>query len=354
MSNKMLIVTVYNSENCGSFLQAYALKVALERCGCEAAFYKRDTQGTSHAFWPHVKLALKRLLHGQKKAVKFTMEPWRAFDRAVKKLPVYNEKSAFYKEAGTVVLGSDTIWNFMDSYFANKSDVFLGTVFGGKRILTYAASAANTDQATFDKVVKYRGGMGHIARLLVRDEHTRDLVEAQTGQKAELVCDPTFLIDRNDYLKLIPNTTTDFRYILLYYFGEIEASLQAGIQEYAAAHGLKIVSLLKDRAWCDYSIPADPMSMLQYFNSASAVVTNTFHGCAFSMIFERPFAAHDVGKIKVRDLLTSLGEENRLFTDSQGMKQALATVCEVVISGRLDAYRSASMEILQDSVRMEQ
>lgn len=352
-NKKIMIVTVYNSENCGSFLQAYAMKVALERFGYGVAFYKRDVEGTSHAFGPHIKLTLKRLLRGHMKAVKFTIGPWFAFNKAVKELRVCDEKSAFYRETETVLLGSDTIWNFKDLYFRSKADVFLGKFFQDKRVISYAASAGNTEQEAFQEVLRCHGGLGHIAKLLVRDEHTKGLVEAETGQESQIVCDPTFLVEKNDYLKLVPDASIDYRYVLLYYFGEIPEEVKTGIQEFAARHSLKIVSLLKDRKWCDYSIPADPKKMVQYFSSASAVVTNTFHGCAFSMIFERPFAAHDVGKIKVKDLLEKLGEADRLFVDKKGLVDALERYCEVITSGRLEAYRKESLEILRDALRVE-
>ena len=51
---KVLITTVYNSENCGSFLQAWSLYYVLKLKGYEVAFLKRKPKRTSHSFSMHL------------------------------------------------------------------------------------------------------------------------------------------------------------------------------------------------------------------------------------------------------------------------------------------------------------
>lgn len=346
MSKKIVIVTVYNSENCGSFFQAYAMQTILERCGFEVAFLQRDTSGTSHAFVPHLISAIKRIVCLKHKEIKFVWKPWGLFEKAIRIFNVCDKQSRFYQEAETFLLGSDTIWNFDSAYFKEKAKVYLGNEFKQKKVITYAVSAANTSAEQFHRIVSQHGGLDHISEFLVRDEHTGQLVENEASRSAKIVTDPTLLLHKTDYGKLIPNEEIADPYLLLYYFGEMDDALKKSVQEYAQKNNLKVISLLKYRAWCDDSIPADPCRILLYFDKASAVITNTFHGCAFSMIFERPFAVHEEGKNKVSDLLFKYGESNRLFADPREITALLDRPCEVMDNGKYDLIRNQSLELL--------
>lgn len=351
MSNKIIIVTVYNSENCGSFLQAYAMKTTLEKIGFEVAFYKRNTAGTSHSFVHRFPAIIKKLVSFNFIGIKFVWQPWFLFEKSTKIFKVCKQESRFYQEADTVLLGSDTIWNFDVPYFRNKANIYLGNIFQDKHLISYAASAGNTSSKIFCETIKNSGGLDNIVRFLVRDEHTKKLLQNETEQSVEIVTDPTLLLDKADYLELIQNEKVDFQYILLYYFGEPDEQLRTSIQHYAKKKNLKIVSLLTYRKWCDYSIPADPAKAILYFNSADGVITNTFHGCALSMIFGKAFAVHDEGKMKVSALLSQYNEKKRIFSNPKEIYDLLEEYCDIMNNGKYDSVRKQSLDLLYDALK---
>lgn len=353
MSNKIIIVTVYNSENCGSFLQAYAMKSIIEKFGFEVAFYKRNTLGTSHSWAHHLPSIIKNLVCLNFQGIKFAWQPWFLFEKATKIFKVCERKSRFYKEAGTVLLGSDTIWNFDVSYFREKANIYLGKVFKEKHVISYAASAGNTSSEKFGEIIKENGGLDNIACFLVRDVHTKKLVQNETNQMVEIVTDPTLLLNKEDYLRLVPNEKIGFKYILLYYFGEPDEQLRSTIQDYAKKRNLRTVSLLRHRQWCDYSIPADPAKAILYFNNAEAVITNTFHGCALSMIFEKAFAVHEEGKIKVSNLLTQYDQQKRLFINSSDIYDLLDNSYKIINNDKFDSVRKQSLELLHKALKVD-
>ena len=106
------------------------------------------------------------------------------------------------------------------------------------------------------------------------------------------------------------------KFLLLYYFGEIPKPLKNEIIKYSKEHGMDIYSLLTIRDWCDRSIPTSPSLMVSYFVHASAVITNTFHGCALSILYQKAFAVHQEGKKKVENLLNMYRVEDHFFTDN--------------------------------------
>ena len=111
------IVTVYNSENCGSFLQAFALYDYLKEAGHKVYFFKRDTKGTSHSLKPHFEESIKRILKLKFKALIAEWQRYASFSAAQKIFPAISRDSAEYKSVDCFVIGSDTIWNLDNRYF---------------------------------------------------------------------------------------------------------------------------------------------------------------------------------------------------------------------------------------------
>lgn len=353
MSKKVIIVTVYNSENCGSFLQAYAMQHVLKDRGFEVAFYKRSPLGTSHSFVKRVLSTCKMLLLFKGKHIVFAWKQWSSFQKNCKLFKTCDITSTFYRNAEYVLLGSDTIWNFESSYFRKKSDIYLGTIFKNKKIISYAASAANTSLKLFHKIVFQNGGLSHIDYCMVRDIHTKKLVEKEVSKPVNIVVDPTLLLNKKDYIQLISGNIykeSKTLYLLLYYFGDFNEELKSNILKYAKKRNLKVVSFLSYRKWCDESITADPKKMIFYFNNAEAIVTNTFHGSIFSMIFEKPFAVYDERKEKINDLLIKYCQQKRLFTDATNLHQILEQAFNISEIAEFDLIRERSLDLLYDAL----
>lgn len=348
---KIIIVTVYNSENSGSYLQAYALGQVLKSQKYEVAYYKRPVKGTSHAIKPHIIWSLKKLAKLRFKSAIYPLKTWWTYRQAQKEFTICDSQSVFYKEAKTVIIGSDTLWNFSSDYFANKSQIYTGKKFADKTVLTYAVSAANTTEDKFTNVVNKDGGLEHIKRILVRDIHTQKLVAKVTDKTADLVCDPTLLLAPQDYDMLYKEPHVRESYLLLYYFGVIDNLYKSEIIRYAQKYHLKIVSLLEVRSWADYCTHSSPSNMISYFKNADCIVTNTFHGSAFSLIFGKPFAVLSRNNNKVDELLRFYHQENRLCRNSGDIMTFLSLDNDVHISGIYSKRRNESIRLLTKALK---
>lgn len=342
-SKKVVVVTVYNSENCGSYLQAYALRYVLFNNGFEVAFFERKTKKTSHQFSSRIILLLRRILKLKFKDAIFVLGSWFNFERAIKEFDICKPNSDFVDEADIIIIGSDTLWNFDVPYFKDKFNVFGGEIFKGKNVVTYAVSAANTSLETFKQFFTEQT---NISYFLVRDSHTKKLIEQCTNRIVHIVCDPTLLLKPDDYRALLCNDKQLKPYILLYYFETFTKEQREIIMQYAKENQLIIVSLLTNRKWCDKCIIASPQNMILYFSHASCVITDTFHGVAFSLIYEKRFAVFDEGKNKVRELLFTYNMLDRLFCDYFELPRILNMENDVVKSGIYDEVRKESINIL--------
>lgn len=350
MKNKVIIVTVYNSENCGSFLQAYALRKILIKNGYEVSFYKRKRKGTSHSIISHIKPFIKNIIKLKFKNAFFNIKIWYNFETAIKQFNTCNLNSSFYKNTSTIIIGSDTLWNLESNYFVDNFLIYSGNIFKGKRNITYAISAANTNKDHFKKLIKQYNGI-NITDFLVRDYHTKYLIKESTENDAEIVCDPTLLLHSYDYDDIISKRKISKPYLLLYYFDEINQKQQIKIKEFAQNNNLLIISFITNRKWCDKSIIASPNDMIFYFKNASYILTDTFHGTAFSLIYEKKFAVFEEGKNKVKELLITYNMNDHLFNNYNNLSEILYKPNNVVKEGIYDIIRDKSETLLLTTLK---
>lgn len=349
--NKVVIVTVYNSENCGSFLQAFALNKILCTNGFNVSFFKRETKGTSHHLSNRIIPIIKYLYRLDIKNAIFCLSQWFYFEKAIKKtFSTCTLKSKFISESKIIIIGSDTLWNFDVPYFKNRFHIYSGNLFNKKPIITYAISAANTSLSTFKQVLSNNKKL-NISFYLTRDVHTKELIEQCINKKVEIVCDPTLLLKPSDYKIFITKKHNTKPYLLLYYFEKITKEQENYINQYCKEHNLITISLLSNRKWCNKNIVASPQNMIYYFSNAECILTDTFHGCAFSLIYEKPFAVYDEGKNKVKELLSIYKKQSHLFSHYTDLSKTLNKTNDVISNGTFDTIREKSINILLKSIK---
>lgn len=321
---KIIIVTVYNSENCGSYLQAYALSNFLKNQGHEVAFLKRTTKGTSHSFNSHLFNALKALLVFKFSIAISIIRQWVSYNHFIKRFYVVDVDSEFYKRSDCIILGSDTIWNLDSPYFVNNIETYSGHRFRGKHVIAYAPSAANTSYEIFNKYAIERNIFSNIQSFLVRDSYTKYLVESAFDCEAKIVCDPTLLVEPSLFAPLNTHIHIKKDFLLIYYFGYMQKNMRDAIVKFARDNNLDVFTLTK-RYPSFISVRKTPDNMISYFSRARYVVTNTFHGTALSILYNIPFAVYNKGLKKVEDLLGAYCQEFRLFDTSEEMINKLCT-----------------------------
>lgn len=306
---KVGIVTVYYTENAGSVLQAYALKNFLTNSGYDVYFID-----TKSKFSAHSKISLlKSILKSIKTHSDFRqcISRYYYFDKFIKNnFSVIEPNDVESLEIKKLIIGSDTVWDMDSRYFIESEDLFWGTRWDKISIISYAASIANSSIKKLLQQKHKKEAIKRFKAVGVRDNYSKQFAESVLKKNIPINCDPTMLFDISYYQKQCKSIPE--KYILLYLFDELEASFREKLKQYAAANNLKIICLGKYITGCDTWISSTIDNFLSYFNSAEFVVTNTFHGTVFSIIFNKNFIVLDYNKIKVREVLTKFELENRL------------------------------------------
>ena len=343
MKDKIIIVTVYNSENCGSFLQAYGMYTMLNKLVYDVAFLKRPSKNTSHEFLPHIITSLKFLLKFNLiKAISITKR-WFVYNRLIKTFRVCEFDSVFYNKSKVIIIGSDTLWNFDEDYFRENSDTYLGRKFTNKKIVPFAISVANTSVDLF-KSIYFSIKPPKYDYCFVRDKQTYLCLEQVGIHNSSLVSDPSLFLNKIDYQPLCRSIDKLKKYLIIYYFGILPDNLSVSINSIAKRNKLTIVSFFTHYSWCDIYVDSNPSLMITYYSIASYVLTNTFHGTLFAINFGIKFAVHDEGKMKVNDLLSEYDSSNHLFSNSSDLENILAL--PPVDGGLVEENRSESIHKL--------
>lgn len=285
--------------NYGSFLQAYGLKRLIENLGCRAEF---------------VDYHPGRCLVGQKHAHEITrigkaLDTFRLQAPVRAKIRYINHKRNFGRRyypmlnmpktmnydthKDVLVIGSDEVFNCVQS---NKNVGFTDELFGkgsdASKVISYAASFGNTNMEKLEehKVAELvKNCLLDFNALSVRDENSRKIVEALTGREPEVHLDPVLIYD---FKEEIPDMEEISPYMILYgYNGRFTENECEKIKEYARNKNLKIYCIGGIQHGCDKYLDLSPFEVLAYFKHAKCVVTDTFHGCIFSIISQRRFAA---------------------------------------------------------------
>jgi len=295
---KCEIVTVYNSENCGSFLQAFALSQALKKLKHETMFIRQNFSDHSASVRNYIKSIIKAVLKGRFSDAKRIAKKRVAFHNAFSNIKVIDGLEL----PACCVLGSDVIWDVTSSFFKNHHRFFWGTQFNGAKVISYAASVGFAKKEDLENCKFIHEALEKMASVSVRDKISKSLLQPYCDKEIQTVCDPTYLIEKEEYDKIASQTAlSDF--IFLYYYGEMPPEDKEWLQMLAKEEKLKIVTFGNYNTWCDINLAYDPLLFLSLYNKANYIITNTFHGTVFATIYEKRFAVIKNDKPKILDVL---------------------------------------------------
>ncbi len=318
------IVTLYNSKNCGAFLQSFALgDVLRDMTGCTPRYVETGARLPKGGFVYGVKAAVKKAAGRL-----FEIEKWALpaaasanFDRALADYDVASTDFVF-RDSDLLVFGSDEVWNLGRKDITDYPALWGSGLTGGVRV-SYAPAANGADLASAPCVDDFKRSLDGFELLSARDAVTQQSVSEVTGKDVEVVCDPTLLLKADRYRELQHATNLE-NYLLVYSYGNkmTEADISA-IQDFARSHGLKIVSGGFYLPWCDVCVPAGPFEFLGLMDKADYVVTDTFHGTVFASIYHKRYASFGRTNSKVVEFMKAYALGGRMVGDGRSMEDCL-------------------------------
>ena len=369
---KIGILSLVLHSNYGGILQSYALQTVLERMGHGVIVLNRNRdlhRTISQEIRSYVKYLAKKFLLGRnviyKSANQQNKERYErevntcAFiEKYIHTRMVNGITNELFREMDAVIVGSDQVWRpcyFKEQWNTSIEDAYLRFLadWNIKRI-SYAASFGTDDwEYNEEETQKCMHLLQKFNAVSVREQSGIELCEKFLGRKdAKWVLDPTMLLSKEDYEKLIPKDKNASGDLMCYVLDDNPAvsSLIKRVAEEGNYKAFYANSRVKD---AKLSIQPPVEQWLAGFRDARLVITDSFHACVFSILFHKPFIVignRKRGYSRFESLLRQFGLENRLIENETQFAPSLLKPLLDDVYIKFDKYRNDSMAFLNKTL----
>lgn len=254
---------------------------------------------------------------------------------------------------------TDVIWQSVPKHHFDRGFLLGSKAFEGKPKIAYAASrGAAQDYSPADARIFF-DYMSDIDAISVRERDFSDYIEKNSEFSAPTVLDPTLLHGR-DFWEKVSTKPAQERYVLLYYVMEGSADTIQKAVEYAKHHDLTLVEL-SDRPFKHGKVE-DPdvkhisrydvgmEEWLGYIEHAEAVFTNSFHGCCFSLLFEKTFFVGARNGQKVPNFLATFNLSDRRFARDADVSTLSHEIDYAAVAQILEERRAQSSAFVLEAL----
>ena len=370
------VLTLPLHNNFGGILQAYALQKVLKDFGHNVVLIDKSryvSLGPWYKRYPiYIKRGINRYILGKdiivkadveqnhvpKTIAKYT-EPF--IEKYIRRVYTKDFSNIREKDFNVLIVGSDQIWR--PKYFYSKiEDAYLDFAKEWKiKRITYAASFGTEEwEYTEEQTNNCATLLKKFNAVSVRESSAVQLCNDNFGVKAEHVLDPTMLLCKEDYIKLLKdyNTAQSDGNLFCYILDEGEEK-KSIIDCIAKEKGLKpfyvnsryeeLDAPLKER------IQQPVEKWLRAFYDAEFVITDSFHACVFSIIFNKPFIVYgnrERGLARFKSLLSIFGLEERIVSTKE---ESIKAISEPIDWERVNEvhrqWKEKSMSFLNNNLK---
>ncbi len=374
---KIGILTLPLHTNYGGILQAYALQTVLKRMGHDVVVLQKERY-KRFSFVTRVKHGIHQVLDAIRQC----------------KMPEYidvqhliNKKEFEYKtlsqftqpfidsyiscrilqslydikegDFDAMVVGSDQVWRqlyFTGMWDAPVSEAFLlFTKDWNIRRIAYAPSFGldSISEYPSDTINDCTMMLKSFDAVSVREQSGIKICSSVFDTEAELVVDPTMLLDKQDYSNLIKDDKLSDGSMLTYVLDrtpELE-KLMNSVSEQYQLKPFSVNSQVDDKNATPCNRIQPPVEQwLQGFRDAKLIFTDSFHACVFSIIFNKPFVVvgnKERGLTRFENLLTTFHQEYRLINSFDDIDEMVIVQNPCI---DLASFRSKSIDFLHKAL----
>ena len=321
---KIGVATFHCAHNYGAVLQSYGMQRLLEPFGTASLIDYRPSILTNQYDYFH--LLPKSLQAAQLKNSALLLRNLRVNRRREQGFSAFAER--YFRLSGpaftrpedcpefdfdAVVCGSDQIWN--PAVTGGVDPIYFGGIRNEKPFRRVAFAASLGEKQTYE--AEFGRQIARMDAIALRESSAAPVVSSFTDKPVTSVLDPTLLIEAQEWKRMAKQPEGKAPYILVY---QVDRSPQITrmARELSALTGLGVVELLNYKPLTGVVFRqlagATPEEFLGYLLNARYVVTNSFHGTAFSILFEKEFYTlpHPTRPQRMQDLLDHLGLSRRL------------------------------------------
>lgn len=361
---KIGILTYHRAHNYGAMLQAYALLSYLRNNGHDVEIID---------YWPdmhRVQYALIKPIVGNSiiSKIKCIIATTITFIRRYMRICKFEKFSQKYLNINStiqypmpdwgylqydcVIVGSDQIWRNHESdgkHIGFDPVYFCQHIPKNIRCISYAASMGIIQLNKEDKDI-LKNYLNRFSRILVRENSLKEAID-ELGFESAIVVDPTLLLSKDEWNKFLPNKRFHTTKYVLYY--ELVKSKEALVfaKHKAEELGCKLlimdatIPLIPQRRHISY---ASPIEFLHAIRDAEFVIATSFHGTAFSVIFEKQFIT--IGLKKNADRVQTMLHQLDIEEHYQEHPQNVMDIDYAQVKIRFSKLVANSMHLLLTSI----
>lgn len=377
---KIGVLTMPLKTNYGGLMQAYALQTVLKPFGEEVEILSRCYPKTKYSAWGRLnnevvlfirRLRGERIKNLNEKEFKWVSKNTQRFIdlHFNKSRPLTStlELKEYVQKKGVdvFVVGSDQVWR--PRYCPCVEDYFLGFTQNQKvKRIAYAASFGVSEWEYSEEESKKCSELAKkFDAISVREDSGVDLCRKYLGVQATHVLDPTMLLQKADYIKLAEGSK-ESKGNLFFYILDHDTPKDNLLKKIEMATGYRPYECMPQRTLFhgeikhrqDCVFPA-PEQWLRSFADAKMVVTDSFHGAAFSIIFNKPFwviGNPNRGLARMESLLKMFGLSDRFVNldNDNGQIDWKASVDWHAVNESLDTWRKESIVFLKNAINRDE
>lgn len=338
---KIGIITLPLHTNYGGILQAYALQTVLERMGHVVEVIDKQRKPlTTISLSVRIKRAIKKYILRQsvppvgefeyyKRRAKENKYSWRFADKYIHRREIIRFTDIKESDYDCIVVGSDQVWRpryFTTNYNTTMAAAFLefAQTWDIKRISYAASLGADQWEYTQGETEACRELIKLFDAVSVREPSGATQINKYLHHKeVYIVPDPTLLLNKNDYFPLYKNESTSKGNLLVYLINETEDKKKLVCKISQAKHLIPLIvnTQVENNSITSKGIQVQPPveKWLKGFEDAEFIITDSFHACVFSILFQKPFIVYgntERGLSRIKFLLQTFGLIDRLVFDS--------------------------------------
>lgn len=368
MNKKIGILSLPFHRNYGGILQSYALYRVIHNLGYSPCLLNRDiVNHVSKKEW------LINLMHNFSSFVGIKKQPtsYQILRESLSSMLSFVEQNIpnrlnFFKfktleniNFDAVIVGSDQVWR--KGYTPDTKLYFFDFLKNNNIIrIAYAASfGVDTWQFDTNETSELKALAQKFVSISVREDSAVELCKKYLEVPAQQVLDPTLLLSKKDYEEVVnvESSSSSKAKLLLFNLSNNDFKNQV-------SH--KIAELLNADV-VDFNLPVYTdyflsevyhfkgiETWLEAFATTDFVLTDSFHGTAFAINFNKPFIAFgskERGQARFLSLLKMFGLENRLVDN---LEDAIRVCNEPIdwndVNTRLAQYRKDSLDYLKNAL----
>ena len=354
------ILTFHDADNFGCVFQCFGLQEAVKKLNSEAEVeiinFKRVRPGADDESKPvdeEVSVRASKFKAFRDEYMNISKEDYASLED----LPV--------DRYDLCIVGSDQVWNY-NLVFGREKAYFLQFAGAKTRKISYAASIGSVYDDP-NKMEWLRAQLCGMDAISLRERSVFDGVQALTDKHVNICIDPSLLHDRTFWEKYEkkPEKLGSEKYVLMYALGygwcrDNERKAAEMASKVAVSKGINVIHYYygKLREWLpdgsEHCFCEGPQELLWLFHHAEYVICCSFHGTAFSLIYERPFYTfHTPGNgSRMKDLVEYLGLPDRYIDEDLPEENWNWDIPWGDVENRLLHFRGESLDYLSKEIEL--